>query len=438
MLNSMAAGSILLPGLLDELIRAEDAASDPLAPGPTHFPARAKRVIFLFMTGGVSHVDSFDPKEELYRRAGEDGLLGSLWKPKHWGKSGIEATDLFPELGRQIDEIGLIRSMRADHINHVEATLGMHTGSVSLPRPSIGSWISYGLGTANQNLPSFVAIAPHLPYAGTHVFSNDCLPAYHQGVRLIPGPEPLPNLKRRTAIEEIQELELGLAAAFDREHFGQRPTDLNLAARIKSFETAFAMQQEAPEVFDLSRESDETLALYGLERGQTTGFGWQCLVARRLSERGVRFVELIDSGSDVNWDHHSDMSLHEGMARSVDRPIAGLLQDLKRRGLLDDTLVVWTTEFGRTPHKESGTGRGHHHHAFCSWLAGAGVKGGYVHGATDEIGLKIAEDEVHVHDFHATILHLMGLDHERLTFRHAGLDLRLTDVHGKVVQEILT
>jgi len=438
MLRSMAASSILLPGVLDELLRAEDAAAGPLVPKATHHPARAKRVIFLFMTGGVSHVDSFDPKAELYRRAGEDGLLGSLWKSRRWGTHGTEATELFPEIASQIDDICLIRSMRADHINHVEATLGMHTGSISLPRPSIGSWISYGLGTVNQNLPSFVAIAPHLPYAGTHVFSNDCLPAYHQGVRLVPGPDPLPNLKRRTPIEEIQQLELGLTAALDREHLGERSTDSNLAARIKSFETAFAMQKEAPDIFEFADESDETLALYGLKRGQTTGFGWQCLVARRLAERGVRFVELIDSGSEVNWDHHSNMSLHEGMARSVDRPIAGLLQDLKRRGLLDDTLVVWTTEFGRTPHKESGTGRGHHHHVFTSWLAGAGVKAGYVHGASDEIGLKIAEDEVHVHDFHATILHLMGLDHERLTFRHAGIDLRLTDVHGKVVHDILT
>jgi hypothetical protein len=434
----MVAGSVLLPGILDELLLAgEPVPTGPLAPKAPHFPARAKRIIFLYMTGGVSHVDSFDPKPDLNKRDGQDSMLGSLWNPKRWGRSGIEATDLFPHISSQLDDICLIRSMRADHINHVEATLGIHTGSVSIPRPSIGSWMSYGLGTVNQDLPSFVVIAPHLPYAGTHVFSNDFLPAHHQGVRLVPGPEPLPNLHPRTKLADLQEMELGLAAAFNKKHLGRRPTDYNLAARIKSFETAFAMQREAPEIFDLSKESDETLALYGLERDQTTGFGWQCLMARRLAERGVRFVELIDSGSSKNWDHHSNMSLHGQMARNVDQPIAGLLQDLKRRGLLEDTLVVWTSEFGRTPQKEVDTGRGHQHQAFCSWLAGAGVKRGYVHGATDEIGLRVTEDECHVHDFHATILHLMGLDHERLTYRHAGLDVRLTDVHGRVVQDIL-
>ncbi|MFN3484883.1 MAG: DUF1501 domain-containing protein, partial [Planctomycetota bacterium] len=296
---------------------------------------------------------------------------------------------------------------------------------------------SYGLGTMNRNLPSFVVIAPQLPYAGTQVFSNDFLPAYHQGVRVVPGPEPIPDLCRRTPWPEIQEMELGLAHAFDREHLAGRDGDLDLAARIKSFETAFAMQMEVPEAFDLSKESDETLRLYGLERGKAEGFGWQCLVARRLAERGVRFIELIDVGASNNWDAHSDMASHEPLARNIDKPIAGLLRDLKRLGMLEETLVVWTTEFGRTPHKDGPKGRGHHGRAFSSWLAGGGVKGGIAWGETDEIGANIARDEVHVHDFHATILHLLGMDHTRLTYRHAGRDFRLTDVHGNVVRGIL-
>lgn len=439
LLHSMVAGSIVLPGILQELVASENhqPAGGPLTPKAPHFPAKAKHVIFLYMSGGVSHVDSFDPKPELNKRHGENNLLGSLWNIRRWGKSGIPATDLFPHISSVIDDICLIRSMKSDHLNHVESTLGIHTGSVSLPRPSIGSWVSYGLGTLNQNLPSFVVIAPKLPYAGTQVFSNDFLPAYHQGVRVRPGPKPIPNLSRRSTLAELQEMELGLAATFNKRHLDQCEADSNLAARIQSFETAFAMQQEAPEVFDVSKESDATLSLYGLERGQTEGFGWQCIVARRLVERGVRFIELVDSGASNNWDHHSNMSLHGPMAKNVDQPIAGLIKDLKQRGMFEDTLVVWTSEFGRTPQKESKTGRGHLPDAFCSWLAGAGVKRGFVYGATDEIGLNITEDECHVHDFHATILHLMGLDHERLTYRHAGQDFRLTDVHGRVVKDIL-
>jgi hypothetical protein len=327
--------------------------------------------------------------------------------------------------------------MKSDHNDHFQSTLGIHTGSVTFARPSIGSWVTYGLGTMNRNLPGFMVIAPQLPYAGTQVFSNDFLPAYHQGTRVTPGPEPIPNLKSRSALAEIQEMELGLVHAFNREHLGQREADLALAARIKSFETAFAMQREAPEAFDLSKETDETLALYGLERGSTRGFAWQCLVARRLAERGVRFIELIDVGASNNWDAHGDMNTHLPLARNVDRPLAGLLRDLKLRGLLDDTLVVWTTEFGRTPHKDGPKGRSHHARCFSSWMAGGGVRGGIAYGETDEIGQDVARDEVHVHDFHATILHLLGMDHTKLTFRHAGRDFRLTDVAGRVVTEIL-
>ena len=448
-IRSLVAGSILLPGILGRLL-ADDAkdSGGPLSPKAPHFPARAKRVIFLFMPGGVSHLESFDHKPALYNLDGKSVNLGphvkntqNLLKPiyefKPNARCGTMVSDLFPNIREVIDEICLIRSMHSDHNDHFQSTLGIHTGSVSFARPSIGSWVSYGLGTYNQNLPSFVVIAPQLPYAGAQVFSNDFLPAYHQGTRFVPGPEPIANLRRRTASEEIQEMELGLMHAFNREHLVQREADVALAARIKAFETAFAMQREVPEAFDLSKESDETLKMYGLERGKSEGFAWQCLVARRLAERGVRFIELIDVGASNNWDAHGDVATHGPLAKNVDLPIAGLIRDLKRSGMLDETLVVWTTEFGRTPTKDGPKGRSHHGRCFSSWLAGGGVKGGLVHGETDEIGGNITRDEVHVHDFHATILHLLGLDHTKLTFRHAGRDFRLTDVAGNVVKQIL-
>jgi hypothetical protein len=314
----------------------------------------------------------------------------------------------------------------------------MHTGSVSFARPSLGSWVSYGLGTVNQNLPSFLVIAPQPPYTGDQAWGSDFLPGCHQGTRVVPGPEPIADLRRRSP-GRLQDLEMKMLRARNLAHAGGRDADDALAARIRSFETAFGMQREAPEAFDLSRESDATLSLYGLRRGSTAGFGWQCIVARRLVERGVRFVELIDVGSANNWDAHGDMATHAPLARNVDQPIAGLLIDLKRRDLLRDTLVVWATEFGRTPYNEQRDARGreHHHWAFSCWLAGGGVKPGIVHGASDEHGIHVATDPVHVHDFHATILHLMGLDHERLTFRHAGRDFRLTDVAGNVVRAVL-
>jgi hypothetical protein len=346
-------------------------------------------------------------------------------------------SDLFPHIREQMDDICLIQSLTTDHLDHFEATLGIHTGSFSFARPSLGSWTSYGLGALNQNLPSFVVIAPILPYAGTQVFSNDFLPAYHQGTRILPGKEPIPNAQRRTAPGDLQSLELGLAGAFNRKYLNRTGDNSELSARIKTFETAYKMQFEAPEVFDLSKETDETLRLYGFERGQTDSFGWQCLVARRLAERGVRFIELVDTGTSNNWDAHENLTTYEPLAKKIDQSIAGLLQDLRRRGMLDDTLVVWTTEFGRTPGQQTANGRGHHPAVFSSWLAGGGVKGGMVYGQSDEIGATVAQDKVHIHDFHATILHLLGLDHEKLTYRHAGRDFRLTDVAGNVVHEII-
>ena len=442
-LRSLVGGSLLLPGILAELM-AENAsfAHNPLASKPGHHSAKAKRVIFLYMSGGVSHVDSFDPKPELFAYHGKKVEGGYLKRPQ-WqfrprGQCGTEVSDLFPEISGCIDDICLIRSLRGDHGNHFEATLGIHTGSVTVPRPSIGSWVTYGLGTMNQNLPAFMVLAPYLPYAGAHVWSSDFLPGCYQGVRAIPGDDPIPNTRSRIPAE-AQKVEHAYMQSLNRRHQRQRMADPLLETRIRSFETAFGMQMAAPEAFDIAQESDATLKLYGLTRETRIGFAWQCLVARRLAERGVRFIELIDSGASNNWDSHGDMSEHGNLARKVDRPIAALLRDLKGRGMLDDTLVVWTTEFGRTPFvsESDALGREHHSSVFSSWLAGAGVKAGITFGASDPHGVHVAENEVHVHDFHATILHLLGLDHERLTFRHAGRDFRLTDIAGRVVHQIL-
>jgi hypothetical protein len=451
-----------MPAIVAELLAAQEPRAnpprspgiDPLAPKEPHYAPKARRVIFLFSSGGVSHMDTFDYKPRLFQADGrmmgvggglsldQRPLLRPRWDFKRGGRCGTLVSDLFPNLRERMDDICLINSMTTDNNEHFQATLAMHTGSFFFARPSMGSWISYGLGTFNRNLPSFVVIAPYLPYAGTQVWDNDFLPAYHQGTRVVPGNEPIPNLRRPAANggrepADLQQLELGLARAFNQGHLQRNGQDSDLAARIRTFETAYQMQFEAPEVFDLSRETDETLRLYGLDRRDTQSFAWQCLVARRLAERGVRFIELIDTGSSNNWDAHSDMAAHEPLARRIDRPISGLIQDLKRRGMLDDTLVVWTSEFGRTPGRDGPMGRGHHPAVYSSWLAGGGVKAGLVYGKSDDIGATAAENPVHVHDFHATILHLLGLDHERLTYRHAGRDFRLTDVHGNVVQGIL-
>jgi hypothetical protein len=442
--RSLLGGSLVLPAIVSELLARDDAGDlhrDPLAPREPQFAGRAKRVIFLFMTGGVSHLESFDPKPELAAQGGQKHngrtLLAPQFEFTRAGRCGTPITGLFPRIATCLDDICVIRSLTGSHFEHFQATLGVHTGSLTVKRPSIGSWVSYGMGTENQDLPSFVVLAPYLPYAGTQVWSADFLPVAHQGMRILPGAEPVPNLRRRSVSDDVQQLELDLLSRFNLRHQSRRPADPLLAGRIKSFETAFGMQMAMPEALDLARESDATLELYGLERGSTEGFAWQCLVARRLAERGVRFIELIDSGSSNNWDSHGNMQDHVPKAKNVDQAIAGLLKDLKLRGMLDDTLVVWTTEFGRTPHTDGPTGRSHHPYVFSSWLAGGGVRGGMTYGASDDLGYEVAENPVHIHDFHATILHLLGFDHTRLTYRHAGRDFRLTDVHGHVVHAIL-
>ena len=455
-------GAIALQAMLADEMLADELSTekkgksqDPLAPKQPHFEPKAKRVIFLYMTGGVSHVDSFDHKPELIANHGKEitvdnwqGKIGEFkrflkkpdWTFRPGGESGAMVSDLFPHIRDSVDDLCLIRSLESDHTNHYESTLGMHCGSWTFARPSIGAWLSYGLGTENRNLPSFMVLAPQAPYAGAQTWGSDFLPGSHQGTWIIPGSNPIPNIRPRVASSKLQQLELELLAKANKRHLEKRTADRALESRIRSFETAFGMQSEAPEAMDLSRESTTTLKKYGLQPGQTSGFGWQCLVGRRLAERGVRFIELIDVGSSGNWDAHGNMATHAPLALNVDQAIAALLQDLKNRGMFEDTLIVWTTEFGRTPYHEKADhpGREHHHQVFSSWMAGAGVKRGFVYGSSDDHGIAVAENRVHVHDFHATILHLLGLDHKRLTFRHAGRDYRLTDVHGEVVRPILS
>ena len=453
LLRSATAGSLLFPGIIESLWAD---SGDLIAQRQPHFPVRAKNIIFLFMTGGVSHVDTFDPKPELARRHGQQidvnhpeikgrpGYERIYLKRPQWefhphGRCGTRVSSLFPCVAGCVDDIAVIRSMHTSHSNHYNATLGMHTGSFAFARPSIGSWVTYGLGTLNRNLPGFVVIAPHQTYAGTQVYANDFLPGTHQGTLVVPGKEPVANVAPRVSAER-QRIELETLREFNEDHLSERRADPLLTARLQTFETAFGMQMAVPDAFDFARETAGTLAAYGLQRGQTDGFGWQCLAARRLVERGVRFVELIDTGSANNWDAHGNMLTHEPLAKNVDQPIAALLKDLKQRGMLEETLVVWTTEFGRTPFNNTADAKGREHHpwAFSSWLAGGGVKPGIVHGATDEIGLRAVDRPVHVRDFHATILHLMGFDHERLTYRHAGLDFRLTGVEpAHVVRDLL-
>jgi len=458
-IRSVVMGSPLFPGIVSQLSTGIVRANSHLEtqnqiPSPHHV-AKAKNIIFVFFSGGVSHLDSFDPKPALIRDHGKQIKLDHPEIKDRPGyekiflkrttlpfsapnKAGIPVSALFPNLAKGMDRIALIRSMHTDHSNHYNATLGMHTGSFNQGRPSMGSWVSYGLGTLNNNLPSFMVLAPQDPYAGTQLWGSDFLPGKNQGTRVGSMTEPIPDLAPRMP-KDKQIKELALLAKRDKRHESSRQTDPQLVARIKSFETAFGMQTEAPEAFDLSREHRSTKAAYGLGVEPTNAFAWQCLQARRLVERGVRYVELIHTGSSGNWDSHGDMKDHERLALQVDKPLAALMDDLSQRGMLEETLVVWTTEFGRTPFNNTADapGREHHPWAFSSWMAGAGVKPGMIYGGTDEYGVRSVDQPVHVHDFHATILHLLGMDHLKLTYRHSGRDFRLTDVAGEVVSGIL-
>jgi hypothetical protein len=442
-------GSLALAALLTDEAHAASATTNPLALRAPHSPARARRVIFLFMPGGPSQVDTFDPKPRLSREHGKPSpklylgqrrnLLASPWKFHKRGRSGLDVSELFPHVGSCADQLCVLRSMVADDVNHPGGCLQMNTGERVATRPSLGAWVTYGLGTENQNLPGFVAIGPGPLIEGARQYGASFLPAAYQGTFVSDLRNPIRNLKNDRVRPERQRRELDSLRRLNELHRQGRDEDSRLSARIESFELAYRMQLQAPDAFDLGRETRATQRLYGIDQKATEVFGRQCLLARRLVERGVRFVQLYHTtGGFQPWDQHSGLkSGHAANALATDRPIAGLLQDLQARGLLDETLVIWGGEFGRTPAAEGKDGRDHHPYGFTMWLSGGGVRGGLAHGATDEFGWDAVEDRVHVHDLHATILHLLGLDHEKLTYRHSGRDYRLTDVYGSVVKAIL-
>ena len=452
MLGCLAGGfgSVGLAALLSESAAADSAGSKLTLP---HHAPRAKRVIFLFMNGGPSQIDTFDPKPELARWEGKrlpvldqntNKLLGkprplgnafpTPWKFAKYGESGMDVSELFPTVARHADDLCLIRSMCCDSFFHAQGTLEMMTGSGLFLRPSLGSWLTYGLGTENRDLPGFVVLGNVMGNVdATKVFSSAFLPAEFQGTRLANLKEPIPNLKSPLADDE-QRARLDVMQQLNARHLSRRADTSALNARIEAFELAYRMQTVASDAFDLSDETESIRRLYGLDQATTTPYGEKCLLARRLVERGVRCVVV----NHIDWDQHSNlMAGHAKNAGEVDRPIAGLLADLKQRGLLEDTLVIWGGEFGRTPNTEGKNGRDHNTAAFSMWLAGGGVKGGHIHGETDEFGAYTVAGRTHVHDLHATILHLLGINHEQFTYRYGGRDYRLTDVFGNVVHDIL-
>ena len=445
--SAMGFGSIALVDLLQREAFGADASSG------LHFPARAKRVIFLFMHGAPSHVDTFDYKPLLERDDGKPlpfdkprvqfaqtgNLLRSPWKFSQYGASGAWVSELFPHVAQHVDDLTFVKSLHGSNEAHGGALLKIHTGSDTFVRPSMGAWISYGLGTQNDNLPSFVTIQPTMGHGGVQNFGSAFLPAEHQATRIgsikaSMTPAAIENLSNPLLNRNTLRAQMNLAQTLNRLQLDRVGADPILESRIESMELAFRMQTEAPDVIDLSRESAATHRLYGIDQPETEQFGRQCLLARRLSEAGVRFVQA----SHGYWDQHAKLREEHGkLAREVDRPIAGLLQDLKARGLLDETLVIWGAEFGRTPTAQGNDGRDHNPHAFTYWFAGGGVKRGFTYGSSDDYGYYATEDKMHVHDFHATLLHLLGIDHERLTYRYGGRDFRLTDVAGRVAHEII-
>jgi hypothetical protein len=437
--------------------KTEAAVDNPLAPRAPHHPPRAKRIVFIFMKGGPSHVDTFDPKPLLTR---DDGgkypfteprikfaatgkLMKSPWKFAQHGQSGLPVSDLFPNVAKCVDDLCIIRSMHGTNPAHGGALLKLHTGSDTQVRPSMGSWVLYGLGTENENLPGFITICPTLAHGGVNNWGAAFLPAWCQGTPIgnasVPADKALVKHIRNTGVSAAaQRRQLDFLARMNREHLALAGPDAALEGRISSFELAYRMQSTMPEAQDVNGESEATKKLYGMDQPVTANFGRQCLMARRFLERGVRFVQVTHSDGEVQWDQHSNLFKgHTKNAAEVDKPIAGFLTDLKSRGLLDDTLVLWGGEFGRTPTAQGADGRDHNPHGFTMWLAGAGVKKGFAYGATDDYGYYAQEDKVHIHDLHATLLHLLGMNHEKLTYRYAGRDFRLTDVEGHVVKDIL-
>jgi Protein of unknown function (DUF1501) len=457
----LGVGALAFAGLLRDagLLHASTTELNPLAPRRPHFPGKAKHVIHLFMNGGPSHVDTFDPKPALARYAGKPlpnpnlrterrtgAAFPSPFRFQKYGHSGIEVSDLFPHVGARIDDIAVIRSMHADVPNHEPSLLLMNCGEARLIRPSVGSWVTYGLGTENANLPGFIAMCPGgYPIQESQNWQAGFLPGVYQGTYLDTKNTDLEklieNIRNQATPRPEQRRQLDLLQQLNHRHQQQHQPDPQLEARIQSFELAYRMQEEAADAFDVSREPAYIREMYGPGTQAR-----QILIARRLVERGVRFVQVWH-GEGQPWDSHDDLEVnHRRLAKQCDQAIGALLTDLKQRGLLDETLVIWGGEFGRTPTVELPTpganqgkvnGRDHNHYGFTVWLAGGGVKGGQMYGATDEFGFQAVENKVHVHDLHATILHLLGFDHERFTYRYAGRDFRLTDVHGRVVRELI-
>jgi hypothetical protein len=449
-------GGLALSALLAEEATAGATGVNPLAPKAPHFAPKVKRVIMLFMFGGPSHLDTFDPKPLLTRDSGKPlapenrprvlsfpnrmgNLVGSPFEFRQHGESGAKVSSLFPKLASRADDLCIINSMHCSNSRHGGAVLEWHTGTDTFIRPSMGSWVTYGLGSENQNFPGYVTICQDLSQGGANNFGSGFLPAVYQGTMLghsgLRSQEAkIPFIGDGNARRDLQRLELDLIAQMEHRRAPQHGPEGDLEARIASFELAFRMQSKSPEMHDVSKESKATRELYGLDDPATADFAMQCLLARRFSERGVRFVQCNVGG----WDAHNNLKADHGrLAHSIDKPIAGLLTDLRQRGLWDETLVVWGGEFGRTPTCEGTDGRDHNPHGYTMWLAGGGVKAGLTYGKTDDYGYFAVEDKVHVHDLHATILQLLGLDHKRLTYRYAGRDFRLTDVHGELVEGIL-
>ncbi|MBK9168613.1 MAG: DUF1501 domain-containing protein [Bryobacterales bacterium] len=442
-------GALAMAGMLD----AAATRANPLAPRNPHQPAKAKSVIYLFMHGGPSQVDTFDPKPELTKRSGQPlsleiaktiqttfihdptkaKLLGSPWQFRPGGKSGLEISDLFPHLRERADHLAVIRSCRSDVFDHAPAIYLVNSGSQFPGRPCLGSWVTYGLGTENQNLPAFVVMTDGSTKSGPAGYGPGFLPTVYEGTVLRSGESPILHLRTPEGVRpKTQQTTIDFITQLDRLHAQTQP-DFTLDARIAAYELAYRMQAEAPEAVDISRETEATRRLYGIGEKDTDDFGRKCLLARRLVERGVRFIQLY-SGTQVgdDWDAHGDLlGGHTRMARKSDKPVAGLIEDLRSRGMLDSTLVVWGGEFGRTPLAQGANGRDHHPYGFSMWMAGAGIRGGQAIGATDDFGVNAVESPFDAHDVNATILRLLGVDHTRLTYFHQGRDHRLTDVHGE-------
>lgn len=445
--SSAGFGALAAHGLLS----LEAQAGNPLRARQAPFAPKAKRVIFLFMHGGPSQVDLFDEKPELRRHDGKPlpfnkprivssqtgNLLASPFAFQHHGQSGAQVSELLPHIAKVVDDLCIIRSIHGSNSRHGGALLELHTGSDTFPRPAMGSWIQYGLGTQNENLPGFLTINPSLGHGGANAWSSSFLPAHYQGTRIARDKDKqwkIPFITHADTQPDAQRRELALLEAMNRDHLQRAGADAALEARLASYELAFRMQSEAPSVQDLSQETPATRALYGLDDKVTGAFAKQCLLARRFSEAGVRFVQVTHG----YWDQHSNLKGdHTRLSAEMDRPVAALITDLKQRGLLEETLVLWGGEFGRTPVAQGRDGRDHNPHGFTMFLAGGGVKPGIQYGHTDPFGYYAVENRVHFHDLHATMLHLLGIDHTQLTFRHAGRDFRLTDVYGEIVHDII-